>query len=107
MLPTENTASPTTVPPVARAVASRTDRTEVERRHWRIDALILALGATAIRIPAVFADRHLSYDDGWFGYAAFQMRHGISPYRGFFAAQGPLHFSFVFAADLLGLRTTN
>jgi hypothetical protein len=33
------------------------------------------------------------------------MRQGLAPYTGVFSSQGPLHFPFLYAGDLLGVRT--
>jgi 4-amino-4-deoxy-L-arabinose transferase-like glycosyltransferase len=77
------------------------------RHGWRVDAAVLAVVALLIRLPAFFASRHLSYDDGFFGLVAVEMRHGVEPYRDLFMPQGPLHPVLLFLADLLGFRTTN
>ena len=61
----------------------------------------------AVRLPAFFASRHLSYDDGVYGVSVVDMRHGLAPYTGVFSAQGPLHFPLLYVGDLIGLRTLN
>jgi hypothetical protein len=59
----------------------------------------------AIRLPALFASRHLGFDDGVYGASALAMRAGEAPFRDVFSSQGPLFLPLVFLADLLGLRT--
>ncbi|MGH9031846.1 MAG: hypothetical protein ACRDZV_06915, partial [Acidimicrobiia bacterium] len=76
-------------------------------RAWRIDAVVLAVIAVAIRLPAFVADAHLTYDDGVFGSSALLLRDGDLPFRDIFSPQGPLFLPLVWAADLLGLRTAN
>jgi 4-amino-4-deoxy-L-arabinose transferase-like glycosyltransferase len=87
-------------------VAERT-RPAVDRRTWRLDAAVLAAIAVLLRIPAFVASRHLTYDDGFFGLSALEMRHGVQPFRELFSPQGPLHLPLLYMADLVGLRTTN
>jgi Dolichyl-phosphate-mannose-protein mannosyltransferase len=88
-------------------VAAERTRPAVDRRTWRIDAAVLTVLAVLLRIPAFVASRHLTYDDGFFGLSAIEMRHGVEPFRELFSPQGPLHLPLLFVADLLGLRTTN
>ena len=88
-------------------VAAERTRPAVDRRTWRIDAAVLAAVAVLLRIPAFVASRHLTYDDGFFGLSAIEMRHGVEPFRELFSPQGPLHLPLLFVADLVGLRTTN
>jgi len=76
-------------------------------RTWRIDAGVLAGVAVLIRLPALVADRFLTYDDGVFGSSALLMRDGDLPFREIFSPQGPLFLPLVYVADLLGLRTDN
>jgi hypothetical protein len=78
-----------------------------DRRTWRIDAAVLAGVAVLLRIPAFVADRHLTYDDGFFGLSAIEMRDGVVPFKELFSPQGPLHLPLLYVADLVGLRTTN
>ncbi len=77
------------------------------RRAWRLDAAALATIAILIRLPAFFADAHLTYDDGVFGSSALLMRAGDLPFRQIFSPQGPLFLPLVEVADLLGLHTAN
>lgn len=74
-------------------------------RAWRLDGLLLALGTVAVRLPALLASRHLSFDDGVYGASAIAMRHGGAPFRDVFSSQGPLFLPLVYVFDLLGLRT--
>src|SRR5215218_994434 len=92
---------------MAGPVAAERTRPDVHRRTWRLDAAALAAVAVVLRIPAFVASRHLTYDDGFFGLSALEMRHGVVPFRELFSPQGPLHLPLLFVADLVGLRTTN
>lgn len=79
----------------------------LHRRPWVLDVAVLAAVAAVIRLPAFLTSRDLSYDDGFFGLVAVEMRHGVIPYRDLFMPQSPLHPVLLFLADLLGLRTAN
>lgn len=68
---------------------------------------MLAAIAVLLRIPAFVASRHLTYDDGFFGLSAIEMRDGVVPFRDLFSPQGPLHLPLLYVADLVGLRTAN
>lgn len=92
---------------MARPVAAERSRPTVDRRTWWIDAAVLAAIAVLLRIPAFVASRHLTYDDGFFGLSAIEMRDGVVPFRDLFSPQGPLHLPLLYVADLVGLRTTN
>ncbi|MGQ0805813.1 MAG: hypothetical protein ACT4PI_18410, partial [Actinomycetota bacterium] len=76
-------------------------------RTWRVDAAVLAVGALLIRVPALVADRFLTYDDGVFGSSALLLRDGELPFRDIFSPQGPLFLPLVWVADAVGLRTEN
>jgi len=97
------------VPAAIRGTPARapTDSPPDARRRWRLDAGLLALGAVALRLPAFFADRHLTFDDGSYGVSALLMRDGKLPYQDIFSSQGPLFLPILYVADLLGLRTAN
>jgi hypothetical protein len=88
-------------------VAAEHARAATDRRAWWIDAAVLAAIAVLLRIPAFVASRHLTYDDGFFGLSAIEMRDGVVPFRDLFSPQGPLHLPLLYIADLVGLRTTN
>jgi 4-amino-4-deoxy-L-arabinose transferase-like glycosyltransferase len=75
------------------------------RRSWRLDALLLALVAVVVRLPAFLAGRHLTFDDGQYGATALAMRHGDRPFIDTFSSQGPLHQPLIYIFDLVGLRT--
>lgn len=92
---------------MARPVAAERTRAATDRRTWWIDAAVLAGIAVVLRIPAFVASRHLTYDDGFFGLSALEMRDGVVPFRDLFSPQGPLHLPLLYVADLVGLRTTN
>jgi hypothetical protein len=68
-------------------------------------ALGLAAITVLLRLPAFFADRHLTVDDGVFGASALAMRTGALPFRDVFSSQGPLFLPLVWVADLGGFRT--
>jgi hypothetical protein len=72
-----------------------------------MDAALLALGALLLRIPAFFASRHLTFDDGQYGAVVLGLRDGDLPYRDLFSSQGPLYYPLLGLADLIGLRTMN
>jgi 4-amino-4-deoxy-L-arabinose transferase-like glycosyltransferase len=90
-----------------RPVTAERAPSDVDRRTWRLDAAALAVVAILLRIPAFLADRHLTYDDGFFGLSALEMRHGVVPFRELFSPQGPLFLPLLFVADLVGFRTAN
>ena len=77
------------------------------RATARIDLLALTVATVLLRIPALVADRHLTFDDGVFGASAVAMRAGGLPFRDVFSSQGPLFLPLVWVADLLGFRTLN
>ena len=77
------------------------------RRAWRIDAIVLALAAVVLRIPALLAPRHLTFDDGQYGVVVLGLRAGDLPFRDLFSSQGPLYYPLLAVADLVGLRTLN
>src|SRR5947209_4971914 len=51
----------------------------VANRHWRTDALILAIATVVIRIAAFLAEKSLVFDDGVFASSARAMRNGELP----------------------------
>ncbi len=61
--------------------------------------------AVLVRLPAVLADRHLTFDDGVYGASARALRDGGLPFRDVFSSQGPLFLPLVWLADLVGLHT--
>jgi hypothetical protein len=75
------------------------------RRRWWPDAVVLAVAAAVLRIPALLAPTNLGYDDGGYGLAAIAMREGYAPFRDIFSPQGPLFLPLVHAFDWLGFRT--
>ena len=80
-------------------------RDAAARRRWRVDAAWLAAGALILRLPAFFASRHLTFDDGQYGSAILGMRDGAAPFRDLFSSQGPLHYPLLWVADVVGFRT--
>ena len=91
-----------------RGVAERTrPLPQVDRWASWIDVAVLAAVAVALRIPAFVASRHLTYDDGFFGLSAIEMRDGVVPFKELFSPQGPLHLPLLYLADLVGFRTAN
>ncbi len=77
----------------------------VPRSAWRRDALLLAIGAVLLRLPAFFAPRHLTFDDGQYGTVVLGLRDGDLPFKDLFSSQGPLYYPLLGIADLVGLRT--
>ncbi|HEU5300613.1 MAG TPA: glycosyltransferase family 39 protein [Acidimicrobiia bacterium] len=75
------------------------------RRVWRIDAAFLAMAAVALRLPALLAPRHLTFDDGQYGVVVLGLRAGDLPFRDLFSSQGPLYYPLLAVADVVGLRT--
>jgi 4-amino-4-deoxy-L-arabinose transferase-like glycosyltransferase len=75
------------------------------RPAWRRDAIMLALGAVLLRLPAFFAPRHLTFDDGQYGTVVLGLRDGALPFKDLFSSQGPLYYPLLGLADLVGLRT--
>ncbi len=75
--------------------------------HVRAVVPALAVLTIALRLPAFLSTRHLVFDDGTYGVSVVDMRHGLAPYRGVFSAQGPLHFSLLYAGDLLSFHSIN
>jgi hypothetical protein len=103
----EQKVSRAIVPGMVEPVAVARTRPRSDRRTWYVDAAALAGIAVLLRIPAFAASRHLTYDDGFFGLSAIEMRHGVVPFKELFSPQGPLHLPLLYLADLVGLRTTN
>jgi hypothetical protein len=77
----------------------------LNRRQWRIDAVVLGAITVTLRLPALFATRSLVFDDGVFGVSALAMRRGELPFREVFSSQGPVFLPLVWLADLVGFRT--
>ena len=75
------------------------------RRVWWSDAGVLAVVAVALRIPAFFASRHLTFDDGQYGTVVLGLRDGDAPFRDLFSSQGPLYYPLLYVADFVGFRT--
>lgn len=70
----------------------------------RLDLLTVAVVGILLRIPALTASRHLTFDDGVYGASAVAMRDGAQPFRDVFSSQAPLHLPLVRLADLLGAQ---
>jgi hypothetical protein len=87
------------------AVAPSGDARRDARRGWWRDALLLAVGAVLVRLPAFFAPRHLTFDDGQYGTVVLGLRDGALPFKDLFSSQGPLYYPLLGIADLVGLRT--
>jgi hypothetical protein len=78
-----------------------------DRRARPLDLAALGVVALVLRIPALVASRHLTFDDGVFGASALAMRDGGQPFRDVFSSQGPLFLPLVWLGDVVGLRTLN
>lgn len=72
-----------------------------------VDLAVLGALTLLLRLPAFFAVKHLTFDDGVFASSALAMRDGDVPFREVFSSQGPLFLPLVWIGDLLGARTTN
>jgi hypothetical protein len=75
------------------------------KRGWRVDAAWLVVGAVLLRLPAFFASRHLTFDDGQYGAVVLGLRTGELPFRDLYSSQGPLYYPLLAIADVVGLRT--
>jgi len=95
--------SPRAVPLTSVAAPTLTTRAGGHARVW--GPAVLALVAVVVRLPMFLSTRPLSFDDGVYGASVVDMRHGLVPYRGVFASQGPLHLPLLYAGDILGLHT--
>lgn len=88
------------------AVTSVVDPVRASRATgWRADAAVLAVGAVLLRLPALFAPRHLTFDDGQYGTVVLGLRDGSLPFKDLFSSQGPLYYPLLGLADLVGIRT--
>ena len=58
------------------SACGRTVRDRLDPRSGLVDAAVLGVVALLLRLPAFFASRHLSYDDGVYGVSVVDMRHG-------------------------------
>lgn len=89
-----------------RAIAGRAggpDEPPPERARV-VDLVGLVVLAIVVRIPAYFADRGLTFDDGVFANSVIAMRHGGVPFRDVFSSQGPLFLPLAAMFDLVGGR---
>lgn len=80
--------------------APATRSVTVDRRNL----LVVGILAAALRLPVLFAGRHLTFDDGVFASSALAMRDGGVPFRQVFSSQGPLFLPLVHLFDSIGLR---
>ena len=79
-----------------------------DRHHRAVaDAACIGAIACALRIPALFAERHFHPDDGTYGMSALAMRDGSRPFATVFSSQGPLHLPLVWLGDAVTLRQTD
>lgn len=72
-----------------------------------VDLVVLGAATLLLRLPAFFATKHLTFDDGVFAASALAMRDGDVPFRDVFSSQGPLFLPLVWLGDLAGGRTMN
>lgn len=88
-------------------MVATTSRSRPALTSTRRDLSALVAVTLALRVPALMAERHLTFDDGVYGASAVAMRAGGQPFRDVFSSQGPLFLPLVAIADVLGLRTVN
>lgn len=88
-------ATPTALAPADRSIGARQDL-----------GVLLAV-AVAVRLPALLASAHTTFDDGVFGASAVAMRAGGVPFRDVFSSQGPLFLPLVWLGDAVGFRTAD
>ena len=88
-------------------MVATTSRSDPAVATIRRDLAVLAGATLALRVPALMAERHLTFDDGVYGASAVAMRAGGQPFRDVFSSQGPLFLPLIALADVLGLRTVN
>lgn len=91
----------------AAAPPTAAERPDHARRERRRDLVLLVAITVALRLPSLFAARHLTFDDGVFGASAVAMRNGGVPFREVFSSQGPLFLPLVWLGDTVGLHTLN
>ncbi|MDQ2678227.1 MAG: glycosyltransferase family 39 protein [Actinomycetota bacterium] len=91
--------------PATTTIPDDTGAAEVRRTFRWSDMVALVTLALLVRIPAYFAPRALSFDDGVFSNSAVAMRAGGVPFRDVFSSQGPLFLPLVWLGDLVGFRT--
>ena len=84
---------------------SSTPATIGTRRRNLLDGLVLSAVTILLRLPAYFAPKHLSFDDGVFASSVIAMRDGGAPFRDVFSSQGPLFLPLAYLGDLVGFRT--
>ena len=86
-------------------ISSPSDSQGASLRRERIYLVVAASIAAVLRLPAYFASRHLTFDDGTFASSVIAMRDGGLPFRDIFSSQAPLFLPLAYVGDLLGLRT--
>jgi hypothetical protein len=98
--------APNTLGSVASVTSTVATVRDAALRHtWRVDATILAVGGVVLRVPALLANRNVTFDDGQYGSVVLGLRDGAAPFRDLFSSQGPLHYPLLWVADLVGFRT--
>lgn len=101
-------SDPTTMPAEPSEPGPRSPATapsDGDRGVRATDVAAVALLALVVRIPAYFAQKGLTFDDGVFANSVIAMRDGGVPFRDVFSSQGPLFLPLAFLGDLVGLRT--
>ncbi|MCB1256715.1 MAG: glycosyltransferase family 39 protein, partial [Microthrixaceae bacterium] len=88
-------------------ISSPSDSKGDSLRRERIYLVVAAAIAAVLRLPAYFASRHLTFDDGVFASSVMAMRDGGLPFRDIFSSQAPLFLPLAYVGDVLGLRTLN
>lgn len=99
------TDDPSRVAPVPDRVDPDPGRDARRQRRGRLALAGAALLAAVLRLPAYFAARHLTFDDGTFASSVIAMRFGGVPFRQIFSSQAPLFLPLAYLGDTIGLHT--
>ena len=78
------------------------DQEKLTRRRLGLIVALVVVAAAASRVPFVFAEHVLGFDDGVYLSSVHSMRLGYVPYREIFSSQGPLFLPTLRLFDVLG-----
>lgn len=65
---------------------------------------LVGLIALLLRVPALFSQPPLTFDEGVYGASVLAMRSGGRPFHDVFSSQGPLFLPILRLADIIGLQ---